>query len=156
MPIRQQGDRVMKNSDIFPEGVEQNISRRENGMLKLLYKVQEKPDMDCDGHHSGRTGWRRENSHLQKCMGRLHWCLGNRNFPCGIAATTILLCGTVQDTCTPFTVQWSSSPERNCVFQPSRMRVALLEIYLRVRTGQLKFLGKPVKGHTYPGIKKRA
>lgn len=46
MPIKQQGDTVMKNSDIFPEGVEQNTSRRENGVLKLLYKVLEKQDMD--------------------------------------------------------------------------------------------------------------
>lgn len=30
MPIKQQGDTVMKNSDIFLESVEQNTSRREN------------------------------------------------------------------------------------------------------------------------------
>lgn len=46
MLIKQQGDTVMKNSDIFPEGVEQNVSRRENGVLKPLYKVLEKPEMD--------------------------------------------------------------------------------------------------------------
>lgn len=42
MPIKQQDDTVMKNSDVFPEGVEQNISRRENGVLKPLYKILEK------------------------------------------------------------------------------------------------------------------
>lgn len=43
MPIKQQGDAVMKNSDIFSEGVEQDISRRENGVLKPLHEVLEKP-----------------------------------------------------------------------------------------------------------------
>lgn len=46
MLIKQQGDTVMENSDLFPEGVEQNISRRENGVLKTLYKVLEKPKMN--------------------------------------------------------------------------------------------------------------
>lgn len=46
MPIKQQGDTVMKNSDIIPEDGEQNISRRENEVLKSLYKVLEKPEMD--------------------------------------------------------------------------------------------------------------
>lgn len=147
MLIKQQGDTVMENSDLFPEGVEQNISRRENGVLKTLYKVLEKPKMNWWAsfwsNRLKKGEFKPAEVHRQTALmpGEqkfLLWhCSHDHPAMWDYGKTLALLS----------LIQWSFSPNRNCVFQPSRIRVALLEIHGRVSTEQLKFLHKPIRGH---------
>lgn len=148
MLIKQQGDTVMKNSDIFLESVEQNTSRRENWVLKPLYQVLEKPEMDWwASFRSSRL--KKGEFTLAEVHRQTTWMFGERKFSlwhCSHHHPAMWDCGKTPALLS--LIQWSSSSERNCVFQPSRMRAALSEIHLRARTEQLKFMGKPVRGHT--------